>query len=210
MYVPKSFVEDDPGRVNEFLRRHPFGTLVTCNGHAPVASHLLMLLQEAPATPPTLVGHLARANPQWKTFSPGTEALAIFQGAHTYVSAAWYSVPSAPTWNYSSVHVYGTPEIVSDRGELHDLLRALVDSQEADTQEAQRYRLESLSQELRESMMDAIVGFRIPITRVEAASKLSQNRGRDDHARIVQKLKERPDADSHSVAREMEQRGPGR
>jgi len=209
VYVPKNFAEDDPERVNAFVRRHPFGALVTWDGERPIASHLLMLLQEN-GTSRTLTGHMARANPQWKSFAAGKEVLAIFQGAHTYVSAAWYSVPSAPTWNYTSVHVYGIPRIVSDHRELYELLRALVDSQEAATPEAGRYRLESLSDELRESMMAGIVGFRITITRVEAAAKLSQNRSEADHARIIQKLRERADSDSRSVALEMERRGPGR
>ena len=210
MYVPRNFVEDDPARVSAFVRHHPFGTLVTWDGHRPIASHLPMLLQEPAGAPRMLVGHLARANPQWKSFEPGREALAIFQGAHTYVSAAWYSVPSAPTWNYTSVHVYGTPAIIDDRQELHHLLEQLVDSQEAASAEAERYRLETLPEPLRESMMDAIVGFRITVTRVEAAVKLSQNRSEADQARIIEKLLQRGDADSRSVAREMEKRGPGR
>ena len=230
MYVPRDFVERDPARVSDFVRHHPFGTLITWDGEKPVASHLLMLLKEhnasasqpggnasqpsasasQPGEPQQLIGHMAKVNPQWKSFRSGQEVLAIFQGAHTYVSASWYSVPSAPTWNYSAVHVYGMPSVVSDRRELYELLRELVDSQEAGTPEAHRYRLENLLEDLRESMINGIVGFRITVTRVEAAAKMSQNRNEADHARIIQKLRERPDQDSHSVAEEMERRGWGR
>ncbi len=210
MYVPKHFVEDDPARVSQLIRHHPFGTLVTWDGQRPVASHLLMLLQGTAGGPQTLIGHIARANPQWKSFDPAREVLAIFQGPHTYVSAAWYSVPSAPTWNYHNAHVYGTPAIVDNRAELRDLLRELVDSQEAGTPEAERYRLERLSTDRLENMMSAIVGFRITVTRIEAAAKMSQNQDAGDRSRIIQKLKERGDADSRAVAKEMEERGPGR
>ncbi|HTZ52734.1 MAG TPA: FMN-binding negative transcriptional regulator [Spirochaetia bacterium] len=210
MYIHKDFVEHDPARVSDFVRHHPFGTLVTWDGEKPVASHLLMLLKGSAGEPQQLIGHMARVNPQWKSFQPGQEVLAIFQGAHTYVSASWYSVPSAPTWNYTSVHVYGTPSVVSDRRELYELLRELVDSQEAGTPEAHRYRLENLLEDLRESMMNGIVGFRVQVARVEAAAKMSQNRSEADHARIIEKLRQRPDGDSHSVADEMERRGRGR
>lgn len=210
MYVPKHFVEDDPARVSQLIRHHPFGTLVSSDGERPLATHLPMLLRDLPGRPWELVGHIARANPQWKTFDPAREVLAIFQGAHTYVSARWYSAPNAPTWNYSSVHVYGIPSIVSDGEELYELLRDLVDSQEKGAAEAERFRLESIPAGKVESMMAAIVGFRITVTRVEAAAKLSQNQDAGDHARVIQKLKDRGDADSLTVAREMEERGPGR
>jgi len=210
MYVPRHFTESDPQRVGAFIVRHPFGTLVTWDGQKPVASHLLMLLQEPADAPRCLIGHMARANPQWESFDPAREVMAIFQGAHTYVSAAWYSAPSAPTWNYSAAHVYGTPSIVSGRAELYGLLRELVDSQEAASPEAERYRLQSMPQPLVDGMMAAIVGFRITVTRVEAVAKLSQNRNEADHARIIEQLRKRGDADSLSVAREMEKRGPGR
>jgi len=209
MFVPRHFVEEDAGRIRELIRRHAFGTLVTWDRQRPVATHLPMLLREAPSTGPqalTLVGHIARANPQWKSFDPATEVLAIFQGPHAYVSASWYSIHSAPTWNYITAHVYGTPVIVSDRAELYQLLKELVDSREEASPENARYRLESMPNDLLETMMNAIVGFKIRVTRIECAAKLSQNRSRPDQARIIAKLKERGDPDSLSVARAMEKR----
>jgi transcriptional regulator len=206
MYVPGHFVENDPDRVHEFIRRHAFGTLVTWDGHQPVASHLLMLLGERAGSEWSLVGHMARSNPQWKSLDPQREVLAIFQGPHAYVSASWYSIQSAPTWNYVTAHVYGTPVIVEERAELHQLLKELVDSQEGASPENERYRLESMPSDLLESMMNAIVGFRISVTRIDGAAKLSQNRSAHDHARIISKLKERGDPDSLAVARAMENR----
>ncbi len=136
------------------------------------------------------------------------EVLAIFQGPHAYVSAAWYSIQSAPTWNYVTAHVYGTPVIVSDRAELYQLLKDLVDSQEKGGPENERYRLETMPKDLLETMMNAIVGFRIAVTRIESAAKLSQNRNERDQARIISKLTERGDPDSLAVARAMEKPGP--
>lgn len=209
MYVPGHFVENDPDRIRELIRRHAFGTLVTWDGQRPVATHLLMRLQETPSAVAqglTLVGHMARANPQWKSFDPAAEVLAIFQGPHAYVSASWYSIQSAPTWNYVTAHVYGTPVVVSDRAELYQLLKALVDSQEEASPGNERYHLESMPDGLLQDMLGAIVGFKIDVTRVECAVKLSQNRSERDHARIISKLKQRGDPDSLSVARAMEKR----
>jgi transcriptional regulator len=213
MYVPHHFAEEDRKRIHAFIRRHAFGTLVTWDGQQPEATHLLMLLQETGSTeaPPgpggqSLIGHMARANPQWKALDPDREVLAIFQGPHAYVSASWYSVPSAPTWNYTAAHVYGKPVIVTDRAALHQVLKDLVDSQEKASPESERYRIESLPDDLRESMMNAIVGFRIMVTRIEYSTKLSQNRSEGDHARIISRLRERGDPDSLAVARAMEER----
>ncbi len=93
---------------------------------------------------------------------------------------------------------------MEERAELHQLLKELVDSQEGASPENERYRLESMPNDLLEGMMNAIVGFRITVTRIHGASKLSQNRGAHDHARIISKLKERGDPDSLAVARAME------
>ena len=153
-----------------------------------------------------LTGHMARANPQWKTFTADREVLALFEGPHAYVSAAWYSVQSAPTWNYITVQAYGTVQLVEDKNELYTLLKDLVDKQESYSPVHQRYQIESLSPDILESMMNAIVGFKMKVSKVESAAKLSQNRNGKDYANIISKLHEHGDADSEAIAKEMELR----
>jgi transcriptional regulator len=208
MYVPRSFQESDPAFIRRFLRTHAFATLVTSDGKAPVATHLLLETREDGSSGLVLSGHMSRQNPQWKTFRPGTEALAIFQGPHAYVSASWYSVPSAPTWNYLNVHAYGIPSLIEGRSELFALLKRLVDWQEEATPAESRYTIESLSPDHLADMMNAIVGFQIAVTRIEGAAKLSQNRDARDYDATIRKLEERGDAASRDVAAEMERRRP--
>jgi transcriptional regulator len=208
VYVPRPFHEDDPRFIRQVMGSHPFAALVSSVNDVPTATHLLLRARDAPGGL-ELCGHMARQNPQWKGFGPGREVLAIFQGPHAYVSAAWYSVPSAPTWNYVTVHAWGVPSLVEDRAELHALLKDLVDWQEEHSPPERRYTLEGLPAAVRDPMMDAIVGFRIRVTRIEAASKLSQNRSGDDHETIARMLEERGDASSAAVAREMRRRSAG-
>ena len=147
MYVPRHFVEEDQVFIQEFIRRNGFGTLVSNDGGRPIATQLLFQLVVGPDGGMQLSGHMARSNPQWKTFESSNEVLTLFEGPHTYVSAAWYSVHSAPTWNYITVQAYGKADVIEDRAELHEMLKSLVDEQERDSARDQGYRIESLPSE---------------------------------------------------------------
>jgi transcriptional regulator len=206
MYIPPLFRESDPAFIRSFLRQNAFATLVCSDGRGPIASHLLLEAEGKDDSPLVLCGHMSRENPQWRSFDSASEVLAIFQGPHAYISAGWYSVKSAPTWNYISVHVHGTPRIIEDRVELFSLLKRLVDSNEASYPEGSRYTIESLPRDILDGMMKGIVGFRIIVTRVEAAAKLSQNRNVSDYRTIVEKLKGEGTPGALAIAREMERR----
>jgi transcriptional regulator len=153
-----------------------------------------------------LFGHLSRSNPQWKTFEQTPEALAVLEGPHAYISAEWYSIHSAPTWNYVTVQMYGTPRVVDNNDEVYRLLRDLVDFQEQSTPEQARYRIESMPKDLLDNMVKAVVGFTIKVTKVECAVKLSQNRNARDYENIITKLKAQGDSNSRAIAELMESR----
>ena len=125
MYNPASFAQHDVSKLHAFLRRHSFATLVSSGEGGLVASHLPLLLDPRAGRLGHLLGHMARANPQWRQVEG--EVLAIFQGPHTYISPSWYEEPGmVPTWNYVAVHAYGTLQLVDRRGELLDILRHAV------------------------------------------------------------------------------------
>ncbi|MEQ1914335.1 MAG: FMN-binding negative transcriptional regulator, partial [Sideroxydans sp.] len=90
MYIPEAFAENDLATLHEFIRQHSFATLVTQHEGVPFASHLPMFLDSNTGTHGALLGHMARNNPQWQDLVSGTEVLIVFQGAHAYVSPAWY------------------------------------------------------------------------------------------------------------------------
>jgi transcriptional regulator len=142
---------------------------------------------------------MARANTQWQTFAQEQDALVIFQGPHAYISPSWYEAElSVPTWNYAVVHAYGVARLIEDKTVLHSLLQALVETSEARIEKP--WALQLLPEEYVQKMMQGIVGFEIPITRLEGKFKLSQNRPVSDQVRVVAALKDNQDELSAGVA----------
>jgi len=203
MYISKLYREEDRGKILEFLRQNEFATLVTYDGEKPTASHLLMEVVEE-GEKLFVNGHMSKANPLWKTFEKNSEVLVIFQGPHTYISPTWYNHVNVPTWNYQAVHVYGSPRIVTDHGETYNLLKNLIERNEADSQ----YRLETLPPDFVAKEIKGIVAFQVEVTRIEANYKLSQNRDDEDYHNIVSRLEEREDEMSHGVAEAMKEKRP--
>ncbi len=196
MYIPKLYREEDRDIILEFLRQNDFPGLVTYDGEKPVATHLPVELTVREGSM-TIYGHMSRANPQWKTFGE-QEALLIFQGPHTYISARWYGHINVPTWNYMIVHVYGKARLVEGE-ELYSLLSRLVKKHEANS----TYRLESLPPDFVEKEIQGVVGFAIDVARIEAAYKLSQNRNERDYENVLRELEKRGDEYSKEIADSM-------
>ncbi len=112
MYIPRAFEEERLPVLRELIRSQPFCSLVTMGRSGLFASHIPMVLHENQEFVGVLHGHISRANTQWRDFNPEIEALAIFSGAHHYISPSWYPEKSehgkvVPTWNYAVVHAYG-------------------------------------------------------------------------------------------------------
>jgi transcriptional regulator len=187
MYIPKSFAETDAAILYRFMRANNFAALITQNEGKIVASHIPFMVDSERGV---LKAHLARANDQWKSFD-GSEALVIFQGAHAYISPTWYEThPSVPTWNYTTVHVYGVPQIVDDEGEMREMLGELVRKHEGGR--SPEWTMD-LPEDYLHKMIQAIVGFELKIERIEGKFKLSQNRSEADQASVIAHLRESAD-----------------
>lgn len=197
MYIPKLYREEDREKILEFLQKNNFPVFVTYDGEKPLATHLPVEVIESEDGALTVLGHMSRANPQWKSFSDG-EVLLIFQGAHTYISPRWYGHVNVPTWNYLMVHLYGKVRLLEGEA-LYSMLSRLVKNHEEPTS----YSLESLPQDLVQKEMNGIVGFAVDVTRVDAGYKLSQNRNDEDHDNIIRQLDGRGDENSSLVAKAM-------
>lgn len=199
MYVPEAFREDRQQVLHALIRQHSFGTLVTFGNGGLAASHLPFLLDPDRGPHGTLLGHLARANPQWADFGEGQEALAVFQGPHAYVSPSWYETsPSVPTWNYVAVHARGTPHVVTDETALRRILEALVRAYEAASEKP--WDMTGLPDDYVGWMMGAIVGFEMPISQLEGKLKLSQNRSAADRQGVVEGLRRKQGELEQAVA----------
>ncbi len=185
MYVPKHFDSDDRQAIQRLVRERGFATLITVAEGSPFATHCPLMFEPGEGTHGTLYGHIARANPQWQHFDGATEALAIFHGPHAYVSPSWYGQhPSVPTWNYQAVHAYGLPRVLPP-AESRDVLRRLVDQYEARDSD---WSMAALSEGYMTGMVRGIVAFAMPVARLEAKFKLSQNRTVDDRRRVIARL----------------------
>jgi len=204
MYMPELFREEDRATLHALMRDNSFATLVTQHDGAPFATHLPFILETDEGPYGTLLGHMARANPQWRDFNASQEVLVIFQGPHTYVSPSWYEVElSVPTWNYAVVHAYGTPCLITDYDAFYALLDTLVRTHEAQFAEPWLFQL---PEDYVRKMMQGIVGFAIRITRLEGKLKLSQNRSLTDQQNVAATLQQSPDAVSREVGTLMQQR----
>lgn len=194
MYIPKSNAETDTAVLYQFMREHNFATLVTQRDGQITATHLPFIVD---AERGVLQAHLARANDQWQAFG-ASEALVIFQGAHAYISPTWYEKqPSVPTWNYTAVHVYGVPQIISDEAIMRPLLAELVANHERGRQPEW---VMDLPEDYLRKMMQAIVMFELPIERIEGKYKLSQNRSDADQASVIAHLADSADPIEQEVA----------
>ncbi len=201
MYIPKAFREDDLEKLHKLMQEYSFAALVTQQDGVPVATHLPFLLDMERGQYGTLMAHMARANPQWRTFNSGQEALVIFQGPHAYISPSWYEVElSVPTWNYAAVHAYGVPRIIDDKATLYDLLKALIERHEAQFEKPWDFQL---PEDYLQKMMQGTVGFEIEITRLEGKFKMSQNRSASEQQRVKAALRESQDVSNVQVAELM-------
>lgn len=198
MYVPAHFSVTDPALLAEVMQSFPFATVVTVDGQVPYASHVPLLLDVARGPLGTLRGHVARANPQWHQFREDLEVLCLFHGPHAYVSPRWYATqPAVPTWNYVTVHAYGRPRLIQDAAELDQLLRDTTRQLEGDGPGAWRGEVPT---EFWSRLSAAIVGFEIPLTRIEGKFKLSQNRPAADIAGTIRALEDSAQAGDRELA----------
>jgi transcriptional regulator len=205
MYIPPAFQVDDAGTLAAFMRRHSFATLVTSVDGASFASHLPILFHSESGGHGRLLSHMARANPQWRHFTAGNEALIIFQGPHSYVSPSWYqSKLAVPTWNYAAVHAYGVPTLITDAHRVVQLLEELVRTYESPRE---RPWAGDLPEEFRDKLIAGIVAFEIPVTRLEGKFKLSQNRPTEDIQGVFRELSSSGDPQRRAVAQLMADEG---
>jgi transcriptional regulator len=188
MYVPSHFAEPRLGVLHEALARSGLATLVTTGLGGLDASHVPMLLEPSPTPLGRLLGHLARANPQWEATPPGAGALAIFLGPDAYVTPSWYATKRetgqvVPTWNYLAIHAHGHVRFFHDRERLLDLVSRLTDRQERPRPAP--WKVTDAPVDYVDSMLKGIVGFELTLTRLEGKWKASQNRSAADREGVA-------------------------
>ena len=203
MYIPPAFKIEDYGKLAKFIDENSFAILITHAKGAPFATHIPLLLDRGSGAPGRLLGHIARANPQWRHFDNGTEVLAIFPGAHAYISPTIYAAKVAvPTWNYLAVHAYGVPKLIEDVAILEQILNRTIEKFEAGRPQPWQNNLPA---DYKNAMLNSIVGFEVPLTRIEGKFKLGQNRSKADLNGVYSALNESASADDRRLAEIMKE-----
>ncbi len=151
-----------------------------------------------------LIGHVARANPQWQ--AAPCDALVVMAGPEAYVSPNWYPSKAAhgravPTWNYVTVHVRGRLEIIDDPAALEDIVARLSARHEA--AQAKPWTIEEAPRDYIDRLMAGIVGVALRIDTVHGKRKLSQDKGADDQAGVIAGLRGMDDPRESALADEM-------
>lgn len=198
MYIPHSYKNENLEEVKGFLENNSFGILVNQVDGKPWATHIPLELDIDEDGNDILVSHIAKANPQWKSFEDKGEVLCIFNGPHSYVSSSWYQEEEVPTWNYIAVHVYGKIKILDESAVLASMHK-LVDKYEEPSKKP--ISINNLSKKTMRQIK-GVVGFQITIEKIQAAYKLSQGRV-NDHPKIIDELNETHNSNSEAIATEM-------
>jgi len=200
MYIPEYFKNENIEAVKAFIDENGFAILISQVDGKPWATHIPLILSKDPDGKDILIGHISKANNQWKNFEKNMEILAVFSGPHAYISSSWYDHENVPTWNYLAVHVYGKIRIVEGDTQKK-YLSNLVNKYESDM--PCPVSVDNMSKEFIENLMRGIVGFEIEIIDIQAAIKLSQNRDDKNYERIINGLKQQGDINSLEIARIM-------
>lgn len=185
MYTPQPFEMTDPAEIRGLMGRG-LATFVTATETGPVATPLPFCLVPEEGPRGTLYAHFARANPHWQQPMIG-QAMVLFPGVDFYVSPSWYASKQdngkvVPTWNYETVQAFGVPEFFHEPRRLRDLVTRMTNRYEAGRSEP--WAVSDAPVTFIEAQLRGIVGLRLPISRILAKKKMSQNRVTADRAGV--------------------------
>jgi transcriptional regulator len=186
MYVPPHAREERADVLAHAINEISFGTLVTIANDRPMLTHLPMLFVANDAHG-TILGHVSRANDQWKV-AAGAHAVAAFVGPSFYVSPSAYATKQltgkvVPTWNYIAVEARGSITFFDDPQRLHTLVAQLTDHHE--NRREQPWAIGDAPDDFIAGQLRGIVGFELIVDELIGAWKLSRNRTDADRAGVA-------------------------
>jgi len=211
MYNPKHFEEARTEVMHALVAAHPLCTLVTLSADGLVANQIPMFLRKGEGGLDSLVAHVARANPLWSATDFSMPVLAIFQGPQAYISPSWYATKQehgkvVPTWNYVVVQARGTLQVHDDAQWIRAQATELTRKQESAFDKP--WAVDDAPREYTDTMIRALVGIEIPITRLSGKWKVSQNQPAVNRESLVQVLHSTGNADARAVADLVTARAP--
>lgn len=202
LHAPDAYAAADPAAI---VRQYPFAVLVTNTDRGMLATSVPLFFERDDSTA-TMVGHMARRNPQAAELATGQSALAIFSGPHAYISASWYRErPTVPTWNYLSAHVRGRIEPIDDDATQLRILQHTAQRIEGD--DATAWTLEQAPAGRVQALLSMIRSFRLTVERIEGVTKLNQTHGPGDRLRVIEQLLARQSDGDREIAQLMARLG---
>jgi transcriptional regulator len=206
MYDLPYFKEKDENVIKEFIDNHPFAFLTGCDAeNKPVATQVPVFIEQE-GERKILRGHIMRKSDHHIAFEKNPNVLVVFTGAHTYVSATWYSDPhQASTWNYMSVHAKGIIKFLGEEELISVLKKTSLHFENNNKQSTTVF--DNLPKDYTDRLMKAIVAFEVEVTDLQNVFKLSQNRDRKSYETIKENLGAQA-GEAEAIADEMEKRKP--
>ncbi|MCK2220181.1 FMN-binding negative transcriptional regulator [Actinomadura sp. ATCC 31491] len=180
MHVFPRYAAARPEQAAELVRSNPFALVVSAVDGVPVATHAPVILEGDAVEGGTLLGHMARANPHWRSFASSPDVLVVFSGPHGYVSPTVYATdPAVPTWDYAAVHATGRVELAED---ALDVVERTVAALEAPRDPA--WTPTPASRERFRALLPGVVAFRVRVRTEQSMFKLSQDLDAERYARV--------------------------
>jgi transcriptional regulator len=183
MYIPRPF-QIGSDEAKDLLASFDVGQLVTSTEQGPLATLVpwVIYLENN-----CLVGHISRANTQWKTPWLG-DALVIVDGINGYVRPNWYETKKetgkvVPTWDYVVIQIRGELVIHEDLAWIKNAVERLTNRHEE--QREKPWQVDDAPIDYVEAQLNAIVGIEFKIKSIEAAVKMSQNKKEADFHGVV-------------------------
>jgi transcriptional regulator len=210
LYNPPAFRVEDRDIVQAHIEQTGLAMLITNGGDGPLVSHVPLLLDRKRGTHGTLLGHMAKANPQWQSGDLSVDAVAVFPGPDAYISPSWYASKQehgrvVPTWNYAVIHARGRLQFFDDPAWILEAVERLTRRHEA--ARAEPWAVSDAPEPFVQSQLTAIVGLELEITSLEGKRKVSQNRDNADREGVIKGLGENGDETMQALVRaEMEGR----
>jgi transcriptional regulator len=173
--------------MHHLIEQYPWAVLVNNGDDGPYATNMPLLLDRTRGEHGTLIGHIAVANEHARVLQTNSHpALAIFEGPSGYVTGSWYpNRDMPPTYYYTAVHCYGPIRFQTDR-ELERWLENLVERMESEFPEG--WKMNDIPHPEITRRLPHILGFEIPIQRIEGKFKLGQDEPKKDAMAVAEKL----------------------
>lgn len=177
------FKPDSPADIDRLIATHPFALVISSAAGTPLATPLPLLLERDANGEMSLLGHMPRAHPHTDLLRRQPRALAVFLGAHGYISPSWLTDRTqAPTWNFETAHLEIDVEFDERPEATEAALTQLVEHMERGRPNA--WSIADMGTRYA-SLAPAVVAFRARVITTYAKFKLGQNERHDDRVEIL-------------------------